>query len=167
MKSRMSGSTRLRGYRGRKGFTLIEVMVAVLILAFGLLGFALLQTMNLRFTQSANQRTQATNLAYDLLDQMRANRFQASWYRQAAFAAGEVNPGTCSETRTGQLSVQDSADRWKCQVVRTLGADAAAQVTYSDGLVSVAISWNDERVGGDTAVSDDERLSAFTMTTRL
>ena len=56
------------------GFSMIEVLIALLVLAFGLLGFALLQTLNLRYTQSANTRTQATNLAYDLLDQMRSNR---------------------------------------------------------------------------------------------
>ena len=48
-------------------------MVAVLILAFGLLGFAL-QTTNVRFVQSANYRTQATNLANDLIELMRAQR---------------------------------------------------------------------------------------------
>jgi type IV pilus assembly protein PilV len=67
----------------------MEVMIAIIVLAFGLLGFALLQTMNVRFVQSANYRTQATNLAYDLTEQMRSNRYQAAWYttrrsRQAA-----------------------------------------------------------------------------------
>ncbi len=60
--------------RASRGFSLIEVMISVLILGFGLLGFALLQTMSVRFSQSSNQRTQATNLSYELLDQMRGNR---------------------------------------------------------------------------------------------
>jgi type IV pilus assembly protein PilV len=79
---------RLRAAPG--GFTLIEVLVAIVVLAFGLLGFALLQTMSVRFTQSANYRTQATNLAYDLIDQMRANRYQAAWYSTASFSPGTV-----------------------------------------------------------------------------
>ena len=45
------------------GFTLIEVMIAILVLGVGLLGFALLQTMSVRFTKSAQQRTVATTLA--------------------------------------------------------------------------------------------------------
>ena len=53
----------MRGMRaGRRssvgGFSLLEVLIALVVLGFGLLGYALLQTMNLRFTQSANQRTQ-------------------------------------------------------------------------------------------------------------
>ncbi|KGT84573.1 pilus assembly protein PilV, partial [Xanthomonas vasicola] len=62
-----------------KGFSLLEVLIAIVVLAFGLLGFALLQTANVRFVQSSNYRTQATNLAYDLMDQMRSNRFQSAW----------------------------------------------------------------------------------------
>lgn len=61
------------GRRAAGGFSMIEVLITIIVLAFGLLGFALLQTMNVRFVQSANYRTQATNLAYDLIDQMRAN----------------------------------------------------------------------------------------------
>ena len=65
-----------RSIRARQagGFTLLEVLVAIIVLAFGLLGFALLQTMNVRFVQSANYRTQATNLAYDLTERLHRTR---------------------------------------------------------------------------------------------
>ena len=71
---------RVIGARHMSGFSLVEVMVAVLVLGLGLLGFALLQTMSVRFTQSANHRTQATNLAYDMLDQIRVNRLAVGQY---------------------------------------------------------------------------------------
>ena len=71
---------RFPGIRREGGFTLIEVMIAILVLAVGLLGFALLQTMNVRFTQSANYRSQATNLAYEMLDQIRLNRVSGAQY---------------------------------------------------------------------------------------
>src|SRR5690554_8062465 len=77
------------------GFSMIEVLVSLLVLALGLLGFALLQTMNLRYTQSADYRTHATNLAYELADQMRANRLSAADYTAATFAAGTVAGGNC------------------------------------------------------------------------
>jgi type IV pilus modification protein PilV len=60
--------------RGRSGgVTLIEILVAILILSFGLLGSAGLQMAGLRAALSANQRTTATLLAYDAADRMRAN----------------------------------------------------------------------------------------------
>lgn len=56
-----------------RGFTLVEVLVAVLVLAIGLLGLAGLQVTGLRNNQSAYYRSQATQLAYDMADRMRAN----------------------------------------------------------------------------------------------
>ncbi|MGH8194796.1 MAG: type IV pilus modification protein PilV [Woeseiaceae bacterium] len=59
---------------GCRGLTLVEILVALLILSIGLLGLAGLQTLSLRFNTSAYFRTQATTLAYSLADRMRANR---------------------------------------------------------------------------------------------
>lgn len=56
-----------------QGFTLVEVLIAVLVLAIGLLGLAGLQVTGLRNNQSAYYRSQATQLAYDMADRMRAN----------------------------------------------------------------------------------------------
>lgn len=60
--------------RHQQGFTLLEVLVAVAILAVGLLGLAGLQASSLRLNNSAYQRSQATNLIYSITDQMRTNR---------------------------------------------------------------------------------------------
>ncbi|MEG0185016.1 MAG: type IV pilus modification protein PilV, partial [Stenotrophomonas sp.] len=125
-------------------------------------GFALLQTMNVRFVQSANYRTQATNLAYDLLDQMRTNRYQAAWYTNASFAAGTVPRANCSRP-TGTIAVSDNVTRWQCQVVKTLGDRATANVSVVDGLVTVGIGWGDERWDADNADS----TTTFTLVTRL
>lgn len=55
------------------GFTLIEILVAVVILSIGLLGIASLQVQGLKNNQSAYLRSQATLLAYDMADRMRIN----------------------------------------------------------------------------------------------
>lgn len=159
---------------------MIEVLIALLILAFGLLGFALLQTMNLRYSQSANNRTQATNLAYDLLDQMRANRYQAAWYtggNGAGFAPGAIDldedcqgaPGSSPGAPIGVVSIAQSRRRWQCQVVRTLGETAGANVEFlTDGRITVAVYWGDQRWdpdGWDT--SQTATKNAFALTTRL
>ena len=57
----------------QQGFTLLEVLIALLVLSIGLLGLAALQTTGLRSNQMANMRTVATQLAYDIADRMRAN----------------------------------------------------------------------------------------------
>lgn len=137
--------------RGRKasmgGFSMIEILIAILVLAFGLLGFALLQTMNLRYAQSANQRTQATNLAYELLDMIRANRVLVNDYTQltpASFAAApSVNCPMLSNVASTPV---DNMDRWRCQVKSALGDSAQAALTLpTPGEVNIRIRWGDER----------------------
>jgi type IV pilus assembly protein PilV len=56
-----------------RGFTLFEVMIALLVLSIGLLGLAALQTRALRTGQAAEMHTRAGQLAADLLERMRAN----------------------------------------------------------------------------------------------
>jgi len=55
------------------GFTLVEVLVALLVLSIGLLGLAALQTTSLKFNTDSYFRTQSTLLAYDIIDRMRLN----------------------------------------------------------------------------------------------
>jgi len=57
----------------KKGFTLIEVLVSVVILGIGILGIINLQSRALMDNQDAYLRTQAIFLAYDMSDRIRAN----------------------------------------------------------------------------------------------
>lgn len=56
-----------------KGFTLIEMMIALVVLSIGLLGIAALQMRGQQYNHAAYIRTQATTLAYELMDRMRFN----------------------------------------------------------------------------------------------
>lgn len=138
---------------------MIEVLIALVVLAIGLLGLALLQTMNLRYTQSANYRTQATNLAYDLLDQMRANRLSAAAYEAASFASGTETGVGCTRP-TATTTVTQNVTRWRCQVAEALGASASAVVNYEDGAASVTITWGERLPGANSS-------SQFAAETRL
>jgi len=64
-------------FKSQKGFTLLEVMIAMVIFSIGLLGLAGLMAQSTRFNNSAQYRTQAVYLAYDMLDRMRANPDEA------------------------------------------------------------------------------------------
>jgi type IV pilus assembly protein PilV len=55
------------------GFTMIEVLIALAVLAIGLLGLAALQTTGLRLNNQSIQHTQAVLLAQEFLDRVRAN----------------------------------------------------------------------------------------------
>lgn len=139
MSRRQTYSLRAR----QDGFTLIEVLIAVVILGFGLLGFALLQTMNVRFVQSANYRTQATNLSYELLDQIRINRIAAALYVGSYTAT--TTAADCESPTGASLNQATVMKDWRCRLGKALGDEASAKVTRSGDEVTVSVSWGDER----------------------
>jgi type IV pilus assembly protein PilV len=55
------------------GATLIEIMVAILVMAIGLLGLASLQINSMKFQKTSSQRSEATQAAADLGERMRSN----------------------------------------------------------------------------------------------
>ena len=64
---------RINGAVRQRGFTLLEMMIALLIFGVGLLQVAALQAVAKRANYGAIQRTTASHLAFDMLERMRAN----------------------------------------------------------------------------------------------
>ncbi|OGU20179.1 MAG: type IV pilus modification protein PilV [Hydrogenophilales bacterium RIFOXYD1_FULL_62_11] len=134
----------------QKGFTLLEVMVAMLVLSIGLLGLAGLMASSLRNNHSAYYRSQATWLAYDVMDRMRTNRPNAAGYVVGI-------PGASA---AGGLAGADVAD-WKAMIANALPEGDGEVAINAAGEVTVGIQWNDARgTGGDAA-------QKFTVRSRL
>lgn len=70
-------------YNKQKGIGLIEVLVALFILALGVLGFSALQLRALDASQEATEQTAAMNVARDLAERMRVNRTALADYKTA------------------------------------------------------------------------------------
>ena len=87
-------STKARLLPTESGFSLIEVLVALVVLSIGLLGLAMLQAQGMKFTTDSYQRTQATLLAYDLIDRMRANKVGADAGAYCLTTAAPTTPCT-------------------------------------------------------------------------
>jgi type IV pilus assembly protein PilV len=158
------------GARPQSGFSLIEVLIAVLVLGVGLLGLALLQSISLRNGNSAAHRTQATNLAYEMIDMIRANRPEAGNYnliRFTDFAA--IDPDNCPAP-AGARWQQDRAI-WRCAVVRALpGGEGSVEITPPTatvaGQVRVRVRWLDNR-GEATAANQRTADNAFEVVSQL
>lgn len=78
--------------RHARGVTLIEVLVALVIVAVGLLGLAGLQVRGLSIQKDAHGRAIATQLALDLADRMRANRDPATRVPPAGYGFAGAYP---------------------------------------------------------------------------
>lgn len=79
------------------GITLLEVLITMVVIAIGMLGMAQLQLGGLRSNHDAYYRSQATGLAADLADRMRANLPAA---RDGAYEAAQApdDPGYNCQT---------------------------------------------------------------------
>ena len=118
--------------QGQRGFTLIEVLVTLVVVSVGLLGFAGLLTKSIAANRQAYMRSQASILAHDLSERMRANR------------AGTLL-GAYSMTDKNSAAGDDALD-WVAQLGNALPAGDATVSTGSSGdgvTVRITIRWTD------------------------
>ena len=152
---------RIKALRMR-GFSMIEVLVAFLLLSFGILGLSGLQMNALKNNQSALQRSQASMLAYYLMDAMRANREAAlngDYNLGSIDTTGNDHETICSAPSGTTLANNDHA-RWFDAVKSALGdasTTCAAIVCDGDGNCGVVIEWEDTR----TSITSQEQQSFF------
>lgn len=130
----------------QQGASLLEVLIAVLVLAVGVLGAASLQLNAIRYTASAAQTTQASFIAYDLLDRMRVNSSNLSDYALASV------PETCT-VNSGAGATIAAGDRADfTQAVTCQLPDGKASVRVLDNVaVEIRISWSEARIRADQA----------------
>lgn len=144
------------------GFSLIEVLVALVVLAVGLLGVAMMQIMSVRFTQSANQRTIATNLAYELIDMARANRVLSAAYVATYTDFG--NPVVTSGCpRPATATPADNVTRWRCEVRASLPGGEAQVSMPGNGVIRVDMRWTDAHWAANVV----DQQTEFTVESRL
>jgi type IV pilus assembly protein PilV len=151
-----------QGKRSSRGFTLIEILVALVVLSIGLLGVAALQLLSLRSNHASALRSQATYLAYDIVDRMRANR-------TAALANGyNIAFGAAA---SGVTVAANDITAWKQNIARTLPAyDDSGTIRNADGAVirngnvfTIRIRWSD----WDDSGTNSKATIEFAMDTQL
>lgn len=144
-----------------KGFSLIEVLVALVVLTIGLLGMAGLQGYSITGSYNAHLRTQATALAQDIIDRMRANPAEALGTSYDvdfgdAPSSGTDCIGSSATCTTAQLAAYDLRE-WKCNLGTYAGNSVCAAfvsqstlpsgdgrvVTQVNGQFEVTVQWTD------------------------
>jgi type IV pilus assembly protein PilV len=145
-------------YRIQAGFSILEVLVALVVLSVGTLGMGKLMFLSMKSNGSAYMRSQATNLSYAMLDAMRANRADVlanggSDYTLAALtnsstygtAATNCLNSVCSASQTAKYDVAT----WLAQIGDPNGGLPNGQgqilVTTANGQTNVVITvqWDD------------------------
>ncbi|MBE9525646.1 MAG: type IV pilus modification protein PilV [Proteobacteria bacterium] len=143
----------------QSGFTLLEVLIAMIILAIGLLGLAGLQANSMRFNNSAYLRSQASFLATDIADKMRANQDEVT---NGSFndidTTNTYNIGTCYTSSgcstTSQMATSSIAE-WKSLLESVLPSGKATVTSGANDTFTVSITWVDNTAGA--SIADKER----------
>lgn len=116
----------------QQGMTLIEVLVALLILTVGLLGAAAVQINALKYTDSSRMTSQASFIAYDMMDRIRAN----SGANYTVTPPTSANPGNARD--------QDLYD-FTTSIVNFGGPTATGSITLNQRVYTITITWSDAR----------------------
>ena len=133
-----------------RGFSIVEAMVALIVMSVGMLGIAGLYVSSLKAGRTAILRTQAVNLAADIADRIRANRLARDAYDTAVAAPCSAPGGgaTLAETNSRNLAASDTC-QWIAAVQGVLPA-ATAQVRFQLGApagmpnnYTVTVNWTE------------------------
>jgi type IV pilus assembly protein PilV len=148
------------------GFSLIEVLVSVLVLAIGLLGMASLQVTSLRFINDSLGQTQATYLANDMADRMRANINEAPNYPNKS----AVQDTTCYSAEGCSPSAMAGNDifEWNTALA-TLPAGQGTITANGGGMYTIRVMWDEGRTGvtgTNCDPGDPNDLRCITITTQ-
>lgn len=120
----------------QQGVSLLEVLIAVLVLSFGLLGLAGLQMTALRSNQSAHERSMAVIESYSIVDAMRVDRTNA--------INGAFNLAL-NATPAGTTFPALELIKWRARLITNLGPDATGSVACNGASCTVTVQWNDTR----------------------
>ena len=147
---------------------MIEVLIAVFVLSIGMLGAARIDILSLRSNASSAQRSQAVNLAYDMVDRMRANpRAQTAVNGSAVGfnnAVDTTNAVTAANNKCSKTATYAAEDCTVAQMaahdLSEWNASLAALLPNGAGVTCIDSTPNDGAVG---AVACDNIGSTYAI----
>jgi type IV pilus assembly protein PilV len=135
----------------QRGVTLIEVLVALVVIAVGLLGVAAMQTVSLGNAHGSNHHTLATTIAYDALEKARVDL-------DGRVITGSVPSDILQSIEQGYVARY--ADRFP--------GTLSVNLNVSGPDLTVTVAWQDERLGVETSGgSVDTRVNLVQARSRL
>ncbi|MCC5826461.1 type IV pilus modification protein PilV [Alkalimonas sp.] len=123
----------------QSGVSLLEVMIAMLVLGIGLLGVAALQASSVRNTQNSYERTMAIVMVDSVIESIRANPNAAP----GAYAMSDCSPAS------GGL-IAEQLTHWVTRLKQELGDSVQCSIVFNTDRYVVEISWKDERQSDTT-----------------
>jgi len=130
--------------RTQRGLSLIESMVALLVISIGILGIASLQAASMKQSASSLNHSQAVWIAYDMTDRIRVNLAGAADYAGIDTDTAYQQDCKAADCSASQMATADAAD-W-AQSLQSLPAGRGLITGDADQLV-LTVMWDDEGTG--------------------
>lgn len=131
------------------GFTLLELLVAMLIAGIGLMGIVALQLKTLQFNYDALIRSQVSIAIQDVTDRIRHSRDMAKLFATGGkFVVGRIRAGTCDETAFPVSGDEDATKQyrncWLKSAERDLPSGSTMEIEH-DGSdqFTIRVGWYD------------------------
>lgn len=145
----MSLSTQINSPpRTQRGFNLLEVLIAIVVLSIGLVGLGLLELKGVQYTRDSYARTQAAILSQSLADRMRANP-EGAIGGLYVLSADEGDSGTFPSPPGSCCSPADIAAQdhvaWWAEVTGNLANAQAAVTLDGDNNYNINLQWSEEQ----------------------
>lgn len=129
------------------GMGLIEVLVALVILALGVLGFVALQLKSLEATTDSSQRIQALNVARDLAEKIRVNRGMHNVYKDQIQdpASQAISDRNCFTNSCTAAQLADFDVEYAVRYAQNLGMSINMLDCQgnNDNRACIYVAWND------------------------
>ncbi|MFC3284188.1 type IV pilus modification protein PilV [Litchfieldella rifensis] len=122
-----------RAQYATRGFTLVEALIALLVLSFGLLGVAAMQLKAMQGAHVSYQRSLATVIASDANERL--------------WAALGIGSGTCPSDSSVQAQWLDHWD----DALPSVGASSI--VAQASCEYTITVTWDDERFSAEGDIS--------------
>lgn len=134
---------------GSAGFTLIEILISMLLLAIGFLGLAAVQSKSLSETQNTQFRSKADIFLRDIADRMRANKeavVEGDYFiNDAAVSTGE-SPADCPFDPAAYTCIAArDLTLWKNSIDDALPEPHVLIAEAGDGIQRIRIDWTEKR----------------------
>lgn len=129
------------------GVSLLEVLIALLVMAVGVLGFAGLQMTSLNQSTAANHRVAAVLIAQDAIERMELNSVERDTYLNATWTAGTLAGSPSSTCISGSCDSAGLANwdiaqlTWQAANQLPAGQIAATECGFNN-MTCVAVSWD-------------------------
>ena len=142
--------------------TLVEAMIALLVISVGLLGIASLQLTAMNQNTSSLNHSQAVWYAYNMSDRIRANMPQYANYDGIDTSNSYSQDCTNNRCSPGQLRTADAAD-WSTMVSNLPGGRGIID-DGNDGL-EITVMWDDNGTGATGTGCDPTNSNDLTCYT--